>query len=187
MITTDNIDKLGYIDILKRVLPDKEVIVSSLIQMKNENIREKTIKSSWCNNYKLVYLTDGFLVYSIIGDYIIIYPMEFIINNSGNENIIFVKRHVIQRYEERFLFQRSNRSISRFMISFCKSDSKIITREEKRGIFSISIRIKDGALLGYCYNVDPKIIRINTFISDKEIEVANRSDQILLTQIKEMV
>ena len=45
---------------------------------------------------------------------------------------------------------------------------------------TVSIRFKDGALLGFVYDVAPNIIRLNTFVSDVELLKANRKDQIIL-------
>ena len=185
MIT--DINKLRYLTIIENIRNDMEYIVSCLLEIKankkpNQQLIKRKIKSFWCEEYNILYVCnlDGIIIYSIFGEYVVIYPIEYILNQRGNKYIIFIQKHTIQRYGERFLHDESFNSIDKFLLSFSNKNNKIIITSKKVGVKSISIRINDGALLGYSYNADPMVIRVNTFISDNEIDKANREDQLLL-------
>jgi hypothetical protein len=53
----------------------------------------------------------------------------------------------------------------------------MIKKSETDKVDGLMCRIKEGALLGYSYKVSPRILRFNTFVSDKELEETNRKDQ----------
>ena len=197
MVTTIlNINKISSKEIKEILLLDINIIVSVLTKMKQEARANKDnkpyvkrkIKSSKFDHYFILYFkeTDGIIVYSVIGEYIVIYPIEFLLTKSGNEYIFLIKKHTIKRYGERYLHDNEFYSIDRFLSSICTPtfNSKIVIESYKPGVQSISIRIKDGALLGYKYDADPLIVRVNTFISDLEIEQAKRVDQEILMRIK---
>ena len=182
---TDDINKINYENIIRFLRRDQQRIVDSLMMMKRKNIRRKTIKSSWCNKYSILRLDSGILVYTMLENYLALWPIEYIINGTGNEKVIYIKEHAIHRYQERFLHNTElefNEILQKFLISFFQeSGNKFIIKKESNTINSVSLRFRDGALLGYCYyTAAPGIIRFNTFISDNEIEKANREDQNLL-------
>lgn len=191
-MVTLNINKLSSKEIEKILLLEINNIVSVLARLKRE-VKEnnnhnpyvkRRIKSSKFDYYVILYFkeSDGIIVYSDIGEYVVIYPIEFLLTRGGNEYIFLIKKHAIKRYGERYLHDNEFYSIDEFLSIICTPDfnSKIIIESSGPGVQSVSIRIKDGALLGYKYEVDPTIVRVNTFISDSEIKQANRDDQKIL-------
>ena len=186
MITNDvNINKINYLGIIKFLSRDRDKLIDTLLSMEKNNEKKRNIKSSWCGHYCIMKFDNGILAYTMINDYCLgLWPIEFIINKTGNNKVIFIKKHAILRYQERFLGNGTiefNDVLQEFLLSLFLDEkkNKYIIKKEKN-LDSVSLRIRDGALLGYCYMASPNIIRFNTFISDKEIEGAKRNDQKIL-------
>lgn len=181
MIT--DINKLDYIKIIEHLTSDRQRIIDTLLLMREKNLRRKKIKSSWGVEYNIIMIENQVLMYSIVEDYLALWPVEYILVKTGNDKVIYIKLHAILRYQERFLHNNNiNSVLQQFLISlFSKDKNKFIIQKGNKEISSVSLRIRDGALLGYCYeSAAPNIIRFNTFVSDNEIDLANREDQVLL-------
>jgi len=187
MITTDNINKLSYSDIFSNINEEKGIIINSLLKLKDKPIKEISVNSRWCDKYYILKVNEGrYLIYSITGLYIAIWPIEYILTGIGDKNIIYVKKHVIARYNERYLHEVGDFSetvLKKFLEALFQNredEKNFIVIKEKTKLSTVSIRFKDGALLGFIYDVAPNIIRLNTFVSDVELLKANRKDQIVL-------
>lgn len=197
IMITRSINKLKYEDLINGFKKDKSLINNTICELRTKNtiilgnakpelIREKLIKSR--NNYEYIVklmkndeMSYGTIaVYSIYKDYIVIWPVNFLYTHSNTPYIILVKTHAIDRYIERFLGDVTwGAGFAEFIQTFClQKNPVLIKNSESEKVDSLMCRVKSGALLGYSYKVCPKILRFNTFVSDKELEEANRKDQM---------
>lgn len=194
MIT--NINKAKYEDLLERFKNDREVIQKALSNLKRNKMivlgndkRETSILSkNGIGEYKVISLKNIITVYSTFPNFLVVWPVSIYENPNINPYIILIKLHAIERYAERYLgINRKNESLDYFIESFClRKDPVMIKKSETDKVDSLMCRIKDGALLGYCYKVSPQILRFNTFVGDKELEAARRKDQEMLIKGSEI-
>lgn len=199
MIT--NINKAKYVNLVENLRRDKGVINKALSKLtipKKQGLiilgepeqiepQEKKVQSKSGNGEYVVRVlrVSGKIittVYSIFPDYIVVWPIEVLLGNEEKDPyIILIKQHLIQRYAERYLKveeENLEKSLSKFIDVFCmRKDPVMIKKSETDKVDGLMCRIKEGALLGYSYKVSPKILRFNTFVSDKELEETNREDQ----------
>ena len=183
MIT--NINKLTYDTLIGCFLNDKKKILNSLSLKKSKivlgnNKSETTILSS-TGNWKYIVRTSGNIiaVYSILPEHLIIWPISIITDENSHKYVILVKIHAIERYGERYLEETNpEKQLDSFIDQFCLcKDPILIKRSETDKVDSLMCRIKYGALLGYRYKVNPNVLRFNTFVSDTELNLAEREDQ----------
>ena len=194
MIT--NINKAKYEDLLERFKNDREVIQKALSNLKRNKMivlgndkRETSILSkNGIGEYKVISLKNIITVYSTFPNFLVVWPVSIYETPNINPYIILIKLHAIERYAERYLgINRKNESLDYFIESFClRKDPVMIKKSETDKVDSLMCRIKDGALLGYCYKVSPQILRFNTFVGDKELEEARRKDQEMLIKGSEI-
>lgn len=188
MIT--NINKSKYEDLIERFKKDRRIINKALRGLKENGIivlgdkegkKEGTVVSKYGNGkYNVRILENITTIYSVFPEFIVVWPISILCDDySRFPYVILIKQHAIERYAERYLGKdKESESLDHFIDSFClRKDPVMIKKSETDKVDSLMCRIKDGALLGYCYKVCPGILRFNTFVSDKELEEANRKDQ----------
>lgn len=189
-----NINKISYTDLIENLNKDKKIIEKVLVPLKkidkiiignNFIIKEETVQSKTKGlEYRIraMQTNEGSLItlYSIVQDFLVIWPAAYLFGYCDYPYITLIKLHVIDRYAERFLkLEDRTKSLDDFINCFCLfKDPILIKRSETEKVESLMCRIKNGALLGYVYKVAPKILRLNTFVSDVELEEANRDDQV---------
>ena len=187
MIT--NINKEKYVDLLEIFKRDKKKLkasISSLKKNKNQVTEARVKTRSDVENYFIRLLKNKddntmVAVYSSFPGYIVVWPSELLYTEENLEPyIIMVKDHAILRYAERYLKTGDNEDIVKkaFIDCLCLSKTPVmIKKSETDKVDSLMCRIKDGALLGFSYKVNPRVLRFNTFVSDKELDEADREDQ----------
>lgn len=188
MIT--NINKEKYLDLLETFKRDKKKLKASILALrkdKNQVTEAKIRTKSEVEEYFIRLLKnkeDNIMVaiYSNISGYIVVWPSEVLYTENEIEPyIILIKDHAILRYAERYLNEAGSNvdTVKKtFIDSFCLSKTPVmIKKSETDKVDSLMCRIRDGALLGFSYKVNPRVLRFNTFVSDKELEEANREDQ----------
>ncbi len=187
MIT--NINKERYLDLLKTFKRDKKKLKTSILTLrknKNQVMEVKVKTNSEIEEYFIRLLKNRednttVAVYSNFPGYLVVWPSELLYSEDNLEPyIILIKEHAIQRYAERYLKSETiDESIKRaFIDGFCLSKTPVmIKKSETDKVDSLMCRIKDGALLGFSYKVNPRVLRFNTFVSDRELDEANREDQ----------
>lgn len=189
-----NINKVKYKDLIEILKKDRTTIEKVILPLKKVDhlilgcgykIIEKTIQSNTKGveyRVRVMQTNEGAIttLYSIFTDYLVIWPVTYLYGYTEEPYIILIKLHAIDRYAERYLkIEDKNESLNRFIDIFCLyRDPYLFRKSETDKVESLMCRIKDGVLLGYIYHVSPKILRLNTFISDVELDEANRDDQL---------
>lgn len=189
-----NINKISYIDLIENLKRDKKIIEKVLVPLKKIDkivignsfiIKEEIVPSPVKGlEYRIraMQTQDGSLttIYSIVQDYLVVWPAAYLYDYCDYPYITLIKLHAIDRYAERFLkIENKTESLNDFIDIFCLYKEPIlIKKSETEKVDSLMCRIKNGVLLGYVYKISPKILRLNTFVSDKELEEANREDQL---------